>query len=385
MNFLAPFRRVGMGDDHLTRRSCLGLVGAALTVGAAGCSNEAPSAAQSDESGTERQAETPDGGGQDGGLGENAFTKLYDRTVGSVVLIRTPGGSLGSGWVYGESHVVTNYHVVQGAGTVDVTFARGESVTAQVIGRDAYSDLAVVRLPRKPDYAEPLPLAKSEPEIGTRVAAIGSPYGLEGSMTAGIVSAVNRLVPSPNAKEFQIPNAIQTDAAVNPGNSGGPLVDLDGIVLGVINSGGGENIAFAISAALVRRVVPALIKHGTYRHPYLGVGVVDVTDLVARANGLRRPRGVLVTNVDPTSPAAGKLRGASGTKRVNGFAVPTGGDVILAIDGTTISTPQAFASYLALQTHPGERVTLTILRNGERRQVQVTVGARPPPSSGAGG
>ncbi|WP_129112631.1 S1C family serine protease [Halegenticoccus tardaugens] len=348
-----------MDADSLTRRACLGLLGSAVGVGVAG----SPGAAQST--------------GTDGSADRSVFTRLYRETVGSVVLIRVPGGALGSGFVVDDRHVATNYHVVTDSERVDVGFSRGESSIGDVVGTDAYTDLAAVRV-RPPSYAEPLRLAETDPAIGTEVAVIGSPYGLRGSLTTGVVSGVDRLVPSP-ARGYRIPNAVQTDASVNPGNSGGPLVNLDGTVLGVVSSGGGENVAFAVSAPLARRVVPALVDAGRYRHSYLGVRLTDVTDAVARANDLGRSRGLLVVDVLAGGPAAGALRGSDSTATVGGFSVPTGGDVIVAVDGRRVRSVQDFQSYLALETSPGRRVTLAVLRDGRRRRIRVALGARPPP------
>lgn len=361
-------------DERRTRRDFLGTVSAAGAAALAGCSDALSGAAETTRSPESTAAtDTPNASSPE--EFEDAFVELYDRTVGSVVAIRVPGGGLGSGFVYEGNHVVTNYHVVTDADTVEVQYARGQSVTGRIVGTDRHSDLAVVRAERRPGYASPLPLHTAEPEIGTPAAAIGSPYGLEGSMTSGIVSGVNRLVPSPSA-DFRIPNTIQTDVPVNPGNSGGPLVNLNEEVLGVVNSGGGDNIAFAISAALVERVVPAIIQTGEYNHPFVGVDLVDVTPAVAEANGLQRTDGVLVTKVVENTSAAGILQGSTGTERVNGFTVPTGGDVILSIGGRQIESPREFLSYLELQGSPGETVQLTIIRDGRKRTVSVELSSR---------
>lgn len=305
---------------------------------------------------------------------ESVYTRVYRETVGSVVLVRAPGGGLGSGFVYDREHVVTNYHVVTDNEHVDVQFSRGASVTGAVVGTDSYSDLAVVRPESQPEYAGRLPLHPEEPAIGQRVAVVGSPYGLEGSMTNGIVSGVDRVVPSPQG-EFEIPNAIQTDAPVNPGNSGGPLVNLDAEVLGVVNAGGGENIAFAISAALVERVVPTLISEGAYDHPYLGIDTVDVTPAVARANDLDRTSGVLVTDVAGGSPAAGVLQPSTDTEQVDGFQVPVGGDIVLSLGDHPVESPRDLRSTLELNATPGQPIQLSLRRDGERMAVSVEVGA----------
>jgi S1-C subfamily serine protease len=369
-----------------TRRTCLGLA-AAATAGLAGCSagtdsDAATDAAAQQDGETTSAATTTSGANASGGNGtgteasESPYTEVYRETIGSVVLVSVGGtgvggqrGGQGSGFVYRDRYVLTNAHVVGDAERVRIQFARGESQTGQVVGRDAYSDLAAIEIPNPPSYAAPLPIAREEPAIGTRVAAIGSPYGFQGTITSGIVSAVDRSVPAPEGN-FLIPNAIQTDAPVNPGNSGGPLVDLNGEVLGVINSGGGDNIAFAISAPLVRKVVSALIAEGEYEHPYLGVRLREVTEELARRESLQNARGLFVAEVLSGTPAAATLES---------------GDVLLAVDGQRVDTRQELSSYLELETSPGDTATLTIRRGGERRQVELTLGARPEPQGTTNG
>jgi S1-C subfamily serine protease len=361
---------------RLTRRRYLGLA-AATSAGLAGCSTSADSNSNTDaatgqaQQGTETTPSSASNGSENASeAAESPYTQVYHETIGSVVLVSIGGsgvggqrGGQGSGFVYRNRYVLTNAHVVRDAGRAEIQFARGESRTGQVVGRDAYSDLAVIEVQKPPSYADPLPIAKNEPAIGTRVAAIGSPYGFEGSITSGIVSAVNRSVPAPQGN-FEIPNAIQTDAPVNPGNSGGPLVDLAGDVQGVINSGGGDNIAFAISAPLVRKVVPPLIENGEYEHPYMGVALRPVTEGLARREDLRNARGLLVAEVLSGTPAAGTLRS---------------GDVLVAVDGERVDTREGLSSYLELQTSPGDTARLTVRRGGERQQIELTLGARPPP------
>ncbi|MFC4358373.1 S1C family serine protease [Halobium salinum] len=378
-----------MSERHISRRRLLGGVGTALAVGVAGCggtSGSGTNGSSANATGTGSENATTSAAATEGNRTsaadatageEDVYTQLYESVVGSIVLLRTPEGSQGSGWLYDGEHVVTNHHVIAGADAVSVQFSQGESVRGRVVGTDPRADLGVVRVGSKPDYADPLDLAESEPPVGTKVAVVGSPYGLQGSLTTGVVSGVDRLVPSPAESDYRIPNGIQTDAAVNPGNSGGPLVGLDGTVLGVVNSGGGENIAFAISAPLTRKVVAALVDEGRYSHPTLGLTLLPVTDVVAEANGLDRTRGLLVARVAEGSPAAGTLQPATGTEQVAGFEVPVGGDVILAVGGEQVSTRQEFSEYLELQTTPGETVTLTVLRDGERRDVEVEAGALP--------
>jgi S1-C subfamily serine protease len=311
------------------------------------------------------------------------FTALHDRTRDSVVSIRVltmgTAGAQGSGFVYdGQGRVVTNEHVVEGAETVEVQFARGEWRTAEVVGTDVYSDLAVLDVNNVPGYVEPLSLFEGQPEPGQSVAALGSPFGLRGSITQGIVSGTNRSMP---ADGFTIPNTIQTDAAINPGNSGGPLVTCSGAVVGVNRATAGQNVGFAIPASMVERVVPALVENGSYRHAYLGVTSTDVSPLVARANGLDTTQGVLVIDVFAGGPAGDTLRGSRETATVRGAEVPTGGDVIVAIEGTPIRTQEDLASFLAEEGRPGETIDVTVVRDGDRQTIQVTLGERPPPSA----
>ncbi|WP_132058037.1 S1C family serine protease [Halorussus amylolyticus] len=314
------------------------------------------------------------------------FESLYDETIESVVTVRVSGqnaSGLGSGFVYDESgHVVTNQHVVGNASEVEVQFDRGQWRTAEVVGTDAYSDLAVLRVGNAPDYADPLGVNASEPEPGQRVAAFGSPLGLQGTITDGIVSGTNRSMPAVAAEgpRFTIPNTIQTTAAINPGNSGGPLVNCAGAVVGVntASAAGGENTGFAVPASRLKRVVPALIQNGSYTHSYLGITSTDVTPTVADANDLGVNRGVLVNDVVPGSPVAGTLRGSDDSKRIDDFEIPVGGDVILRVDGQRIASQEDLASVLT-QKRPGDTVRMRILRDGERQRVRVTLGERPPP------
>ncbi|HKJ58355.1 MAG TPA: trypsin-like peptidase domain-containing protein [Halobacteriales archaeon] len=310
------------------------------------------------------------------------YTQLYDRTIGSVVMLRVDAGEQGvvggSGFVYDRrGHVVTNEHVVGDADTVEVRFRDGEWRTADVVGTDVYSDLAVVRVADPPDYATPLPVAETNPDPGERVVAMGSPFGLAGSVTAGIVSGVNRSMPTENG--FSIPDTVQTDAAINPGNSGGPLVSTDGTVVGVNRARGGENVGFAISAAIVERVVPALIARGSYEHTYVGIFTLDVTPAIADAYELDRARGLVVVQVADGSPAEGVLQAADGSETVGGQSIPTGGDVIVAVDGQPIDAHQDLSRYLALEASPGQAVSFTVVRNGTRQTVDLTLGSRPTP------
>jgi serine protease Do len=353
-------------SQRTTRRRYLGAFGATLAASLAGCSGVLGDGNTTNGSST--TTGTPSGNATNttnaSRSSPSPYTQVYRDTIDSVVLIdvtsRSGRGGQGSGFVFRDNYVVTNAHVVSNASTVQVRFSKGQWRSASVVGTDPSSDLAVINAQNPPQYAGSLSLVANEPAIGTKAVAIGSPFGLEGSVTSGLVSGVNRLIPAPNG--YKIPDAIQTGAPVNPGNSGGPLVNLDGKVIGVINSGGGENLAFAISAALVKRVVPALIEDGEYEHAYMGIGLETVTPDTAEQLGLDRPRGVVVTEISQDGPSAGTLQQ---------------GDVIVGLGGTKIAGRQQLASYLALKASPGDTVDVTVLRNGERRTLSLTLGSRP--------
>jgi S1-C subfamily serine protease len=311
-----------------------------------------------------------------------AYTNLYNEVIDSVVSIRVDaaaGAAQGSGFVYDfNGHVVTNQHVVRSADEVEVRFSNGDWRTAEVIGTDVYTDLAVISVDDVPETAEPLPLAEGGYSQGTPVAALGNPLGLEGSITSGIVSGVNRSMRTED--NFVIPDTVQTDAGIDRGNSGGPLVTLDGEVVGVNRARQGASIGFAVSSHLTEQVVPGLIANGGVEHPYMGVSTIDVSPTVANANGLDEPRGVLVAETPDGGPSDGVLR-ESEQGEFNGMEVFVGGDVIVSVDGTTIDSHEELSRYLMLNTEPGETVDVTVLRDGERVTEQVRLGTRPEPST----
>ncbi|WP_276261287.1 S1C family serine protease [Haloglomus litoreum] len=321
------------------------------------------------------------------------YERLYRDTIPSVVSIYLPvaeRGGAGSGFVYdrgadGDGHVVTNEHVVgdgtgDGVGTaLDLRFHDGTWRTGEVVGTDPYTDLAVVAVPDLPTDSAPLALAEAAPAPGTPVAALGNPMGLDGSITAGIVSGAGRSMATGGG--YAIPDTVQTDAPINPGNSGGPLVTADGTVVGVNRARAGDNIGFAVSAGVVRRVAPALVADGAYRHPYLRIRTVDVSPAVAEANDLDEPRGVLVADVS-LGPASGALVGCHGVVGIDGRQVPVGGDVIVAVDGESVDSHEELMRHLLLETAPGEAVALDLYRNGERVAEQVTLAERPRPARG---
>jgi S1-C subfamily serine protease len=363
-------------DRRVSRRRLLAATGTALAGAFAGCSS--PTNGQTAVDGVDSIDAAPRGERQDG---ESVYAQVYEATIDSVVLVSVAdaenGRGTGSGFVYDDNYLVTNEHVVGGVDAAEIQFSDGEWQTASVVGTDRYSDLAVLEVPDVPDYATPLPLAESDPAVGAEVVALGNPLGLDASVSRGIVSGVDRALPSPTG--FSIPDAIQTDAALNPGNSGGPLVALDGTVEGVIFSTGGENVGFCISAALARRVFPALIEDDEYDHTFVGVTLTSVSPTVAEANNLQTARGVMVTDVFPDTPADGVLRAATDVTTVNGVRVPTGGDVVVRIDDRPIPDQSTLSSYLALETRPGDTISIGVVRNGVERSVDLTLAERPDP------
>ena len=286
----------------------------------------------------------------------------------------------GSGLVYdNEGHIVTNQHVVDGATSVSVTFWNGSIYQAKVIGSDASTDLAVLDVDAPASLLSPLQLGDSSKlAVGDGVVAIGSPFGLEGSVTSGIVSALHREMNAPN--DFAIDDSIQTDAAINHGNSGGPLLDTRGRVIGVnaqieSESGGNDGVGFAIPSTTVESIVSQLIDSGKVQHAYLGVGLDTIPGSVASQLGL--VAGVEVTEVRTGTPAAqADLKAATGSRTINDRTYPTGGDVITAVDGKRVTTADAMRSAIDAKK-PGDTIELTYSRDGASHTVEVTLAERP--------
>ena len=293
----------------------------------------------------------------------------------------------GSGIVWdGMGHIVTNQHVVEGAEEVQVTFYDGAVAVAEVVGADDDTDLAVLRVETNGYDLIPIRVgAMDDVRVGMRVAAIGNPFGLEGTLTSGIVSALGRSIPARG--NFSIPDSIQTDAAINPGNSGGPLLNERGELIGVnaqirsevrANSG----VGFAIPVSIVSRVVPALIADGAYQHSYLGVSGATLSPICAESLGLTKSmRGALVLETLRGTPAASAgLRGGSqpsDTQYPDLCPGRAGGDLITAIDGQSVHRFDDVLVYLERYTSPGDTVRLTVLRDGQEMEVLVTLAARP--------
>ncbi len=316
------------------------------------------------------QQVTVDSGAQQTANSSNSVADIYKGSYRAVVEITVSssgdaspfggGGTQqaqGSGFVYDEQgHVITNQHVVSGAQSIKVTFWNGKTYTATVVGSDPSTDLAVLKVDAPASFLEPLALAdSSQLEVGDGVIAIGSPFGLEETVTTGIVSALRRQITAPN--NFAIDNAIQTDAAINHGNSGGPLLDMNGKVIGVTSqieseSGGNDGVGFAVSSNTVKKIANALIVDGSVDHAYLGVATDSSTN----------PLGAAITTVRTGTPAAAA-----------GLAA---GDVVTAIGGETVSSADDLRGLVDAHD-PGDKVKLTIKRNGATKTLQVTLGTRP--------
>lgn len=317
------------------------------------------------------------------------FPQIPGLPFGEPDVQNEPVTSLGSGFVWDkDGHIVTNHHVIANAEQITVTFSDGMIVDGKVIGSDPDSDLAVVKVDVASEKLKPVALADSKQvRVGQLAIAIGSPFGLEGSMTVGIVSALGRSLPSNESSigpTYTIPDVIQTDAPINPGNSGGVLVNVNGQVIGVTSAiespmRANAGIGFAIPASIVQRVVPVLIKNGRYDHPWLGISGQSLNPDLAKAMDLpENQRGALVIEVILNSPAdkAG-LKGSTKETKIEGRTVRVGGDVITAIDGQPVKEFDDLVAYLASQTSVGQTVTLNILRDGQEQAIKVTLDARP--------
>jgi len=326
---------------------------------------------------------------------QDGLVALYEAVSPGTVAIITDQGQ-GSGFVYdGQGNIVTNYHVIEGANTVEVRFTSGYMAYGKVIGSDLDSDLAIVKVDAPSGELRPLPLGDSSTlKVGQTVVAIGNPFGLNSTMTVGIISALGRTLDSAHETAegnfFTAGDIIQTDAAINPGNSGGPLFNINGEVIGInrairttnftesgepVNSG----IGFAISVNMVKRVAPVLIASGKYAYPYLGISSLPSENLtlpVVEALGLKSYTGAYVTDVVKGGPAdqAGILPGSKPTDIQN---LQGGGDLIVGIDGQAVRTFDEMLAYLITNKGPGDSVILQVLRGDERVDVTVVLGSRP--------
>ncbi len=286
--------------------------------------------------------------------------------------------SLGTGFIYNDTgYIVTNNHVVENAKILDITFLNGDRYTANITGTDPFSDLAVIKIN---ENVTNLPKSliignSSELKIGDQVVAIGHPFGLESSMTTGIISQIGRLL-SIDEKGFSIPNAIQTDALINPGNSGGPLLNMKGEVIG-INTAGifPGNIGLAVPSNTVSRIIPVLMEGKNYTHPWLGItGATLTADLANRENLDRTQKGILIDTIVKDSPA--DLAGLNGSN-INQYGEKRGGDLIIAVDDKPVIKMEDLISYLDVNKSINENATLSVYRDGETLDKQLTLKSRP--------
>ena len=329
---------------------------------------------------------------------QDTLMSLYQNVSPGIVSIQVmtaQGGSLGSGFVFDDQgHVVTNFHVVEGQEKIEVDFTSGYKAYGKLVGTDLDSDLAVIKVDAPASELHPLNLGDSSLlKVGQSVVAIGNPFGLNGTMTLGIVSALGRTLPSaheaPGGSFFSAGDLIQTDASINPGNSGGPLFNLNGEVVGInrairtdasnntgepVNSG----IGFSIAINIVKRVVPEIIKSGKYNYPYMGVGSASDLSLdEIKALGLSNFTGAYVTSVSPGGPAekAGLIAGSKDVGLQRGLL--GGGDLIIAMDGQPIKSFDELIRYLINNKAPGDSLILTIIRDGKQMDVTLVLTKRP--------
>jgi len=376
---------------HLPRTPILAALAAAIAVGAGG--GVAIYAAATSNTRTVVRQVTVDNASPASSTSSLSIGQIYKRSYKGVVEITvtstqnsSPFGNSqtqtaqGSGFVYDtDGHIITNQHVVDGASSISVKFWNGATYKATVVGTDASTDLAVIKVSAPSSLLVPLTLGDSDKlAVGDGVVAIGSPFGLEETVTSGIVSALHREMTSPN--RFTIPDSIQTDAAINHGNSGGPLLDLSGHVIGVnaqieSDSGGNDGVGFAIPSKTVKSVVSGLLANGKVEHAFLGVSSVTIPSSVAA--DLSLTAGAEVATVRNGTPAAkAGLRAATGTRTVNGQDYPTGGDVITAVDGEKISTVEALIAAVSAKK-PGDTISITYFRGGKSHTARVTLTSRP--------
>ncbi|MCW3011662.1 MAG: hypothetical protein JWO90_2066 [Solirubrobacterales bacterium] len=299
------------------------------------------------------------------------------------------GTATGSGFVIDEAgNILTNAHVIEGAVKVTVQLADKKTVDARVVGRDTSSDLALLRIDPDGLALQPLALGSAKDvQVGDPVIAIGNPFGLDRTLTTGVVSALQRQITAPN--DFKISNVIQTDAAINPGNSGGPLIDATGKVIGINSQietgsagGGSVGIGFAVPIDTAKQILPALKRDGKVQRAYLGITSLTIDGSLAAAN-LPADRGVLVQSVQQGSPAeAAGIRAGSLTAQLeDGSAIELGGDVIQRVAGREIRTSEDLAAVVQAQ-EPGARVPVELLRDGRKRTLEVELRAQPAAAPG---
>jgi S1-C subfamily serine protease len=333
-------------------------------------------------------------------IGENAsLAPLYAEVKNSVVVIRglTVQNDIfgrayysqvqGSGFVYnftGQMVIITNYHVVQDTLNITVTFINGDGYEATVLGSDPYADLAVLSADAPQSEYKPLVIvSSSQLDVGDPVVAVGGPYGLAGSLTTGIVSAMGRTI-TDETSSYPIANVIQTSTPINPGNSGGPLLNYEGQAVGITTAivSDSQGLGFAIPSSAILREIESLITDGTYnQHPWLGASGTDMTYEIAKTMNANVTYGWLIAQVTSGGPAddAG-LKGGTKQVTVSGQSVVIGGDIIIALSGTRITGIDDLSTFLEEHTLPDQTINVTMIRNGQEMTLQLKVGTRPPPT-----
>ena len=318
---------------------------------------------------------------------EYSLIDIFEKSEESVVQVNIlrgeSDGGMGSGFVYSDDgYIITNQHVVRDAQKVTVTFLDGEAYIGDVVGRDRDLDIAVVKVNPSNTYIQPIKIGDSSKlKVGEKIAAIGNPFGLSGSMTSGIVSQIGRLLPQESG--YSIPDVIQTDAAINPGNSGGPLINMKGEVVGIntaIQSATGEfsGIGFAVPANTVKKVVPILIEKGEFKHPWMGISGTDVDPELAEVRELNSSKGFLVVSVIEGSPAdTAGLLGVTETKDMDGREFALDGDIILSIDGETVRKISDILIHLQREKSVGDEMVLSVNRDGEILELTMILEERP--------
>ena len=313
------------------------------------------------------------------------FSGLYLNVSDSVVSVKveTPvGAGQGSGFIYDDDgHIITNHHVIDGATDIDVVFSNGDRVSADLVGADRYSDIAVLKVSEisdEPGFSpEPLELAESSKLVpGQQVIAIGNPFGLAGSVTHGIVSATGRLLSTQGG--YSIPNVVQTDAPLNPGNSGGPLLNMQGEVVGVNRAKEGDNVGFAIPSNKVKRVADSLIDDGEYNHPWLGITMLPVNEMMSEYMGLsgNASNGVMIIDVVEGGPADNASMDDAQSVEYDGTSIFVDGDIIVSMDNSSIRSNEELICSLDKKL-PGDTVTFKLYRDGDYIEKEVVLGVRP--------
>ncbi len=330
---------------------------------------------------------------------ENSVVQITSTRPGSDQIVILNGReipqnnvALGSGFVYDrEGRIITNYHVVSDIDEVDVKFVDGDTYTAKVIGKDPYSDIGVLQITDSAYFDKNVASLKiansSEIEVGEQIIAIGNPFGLSGTLTTGVVSQIGRLLPN-DVTGYSIANTIQTDAAINPGNSGGPLLNMEGEVVGMntaifSNTGAYSGVGFAIPSNMLLKEIPVLIEKGTYVHPWLGFTARDVSPDIAESLGLPRNfKGAAIVSVVDNSPAdkAG-IQGRIIRENFAGNEEIRNGDIITKIDNQPVKSMDDVISYLEVSKKVGDKVTLTVNREGKSIEVPITLEERPSAST----